>query len=309
MKKQNLNEELDRIKKMMGSEPLNESRYRGGHSYRDMEDDDDNEPPMCSSCNGTGEGSTPDTTCWSCKGSGVEKIERDDYDNYDFDSDYSSPDVEAKMWGGIDESELKEQPVNPKKYTYKGEGPSNMTTKMVSSPVTLGAGLFLNGVDKIDKSSQEYQTGLKKIEGVSKQKSGNFEVTVVGGASAVGSPSYDNEGLARRRAQNFINSVQGNFPNVKFTISTKVGKATTKNSPEANAEQFVKLNFIDSSLKSNISPAIDNTAAVFQNIKPIVKKVKAPNPTEEKVTVCFEIPTSRLKYINWLVSTLGGVKK
>ena len=307
MKKQNLNEELDRIKKMMGTESLNESKYRRGHSYRDMENDDD-EPPMCSSCNGTGEGSTPDTTCSSCKGSGVEKIERDDYDDYD--DDYTSYDAEAKMWGGIDESELEEQPeVNPKKYTYKGEGPSNMTTKMVSSPVTLGAGLFLNGVDKIDKSSQEYQTGLKKIEQVSKQKGGNFEVTVVGGASAVGSPSYDNKGLATRRAQNFINSVQGNFPNVKFTISTKVGKATTKNSPEANAEQFVKLNFIDSSLKSSISPAIDNTAAVFQNIKPIVKKVKAPNPTEEKVTVCFEIPTSRLKYINWLVSTLGGVKK
>jgi DnaJ-class molecular chaperone len=29
---------------------------------------DDN---MCNSCNGTGEGSTPDTWCWSCKGSGA----------------------------------------------------------------------------------------------------------------------------------------------------------------------------------------------------------------------------------------------
>lgn len=208
-----------------------------------------------------------------------------------------------------EKSVLKEQTVNPKKYTYKGEGPSDMTTKMVSNPVTLGAGLFLNGVDKIDKNSQEYQTGLKKIEQVSKDKRGNFEVTVVGGASAVGSPTYDNEGLARRRAQNFINSVQGSFPNIKFTISTKVGVAKVKNSPEANAEQFVKLNFVESSLKSNISPAIDNTAAVFQNIKPEIKKVKAPNPTEEKVTVCFEIPSSRLKYVSWIISTFGGVKK
>ena len=26
---------------------------------------------MCSSCNGTGEGSHPDSTCWHCKGDGV----------------------------------------------------------------------------------------------------------------------------------------------------------------------------------------------------------------------------------------------
>lgn len=205
---------------------------------------------------------------------------------------------------------INEQPVvNPKKYTYKGEGPSNMTTKMVSSPVTLGAGLFLNGVDKIDKSSQEYLKGVAEIEKVYNRKGDNFDIVVIGGASAVGSPTYDNKGLARRRAQNFINSVQGRFPNIKFTISTEVGKATVKNSPEANAEQFVKLNFTELSLKSNINPAIDNTAAVFQNIKPIVKKVKAPIPTEDKVTVCFEIPTSRLKYINWIVTTFGGVKK
>lgn len=303
MKKQNLNEELDRIKKMMGTESLNERR----HSYGDEEEHDE---PMCDCCGGSGEGPSSETTCNCCGGSGVGEIDSDDFDNYDFDSDYTSRDADAKMWGGIDESELKEQPeVNPKKYTYKGEGPSNMTTKMVSSPVTLGAGLFLNGVDKIDKSSQEYLKGVAEIEKVSNRKGDNFDIVVIGGASAVGSPTYDNKGLARRRSQNFINSVQGRFPNIKFTISTEVGKATVKNSPEANAEQFVKLNFTELSLKSNINPAIDNTAAVFQNIKPIVKKVKAPNPTEEKVTVCFEIPTSRLKYINWLVSTLGGVKK
>lgn len=30
------------------------------------------EPPICHHCNGTGEGMTPDSTCTSCKGSGVE---------------------------------------------------------------------------------------------------------------------------------------------------------------------------------------------------------------------------------------------
>jgi DnaJ-class molecular chaperone len=37
----------------------------------EVEEEEDNEPPMCGYCNGTGEGSTPDTTCGYCKGMGV----------------------------------------------------------------------------------------------------------------------------------------------------------------------------------------------------------------------------------------------
>jgi hypothetical protein len=32
---------------------------------------DEEEDNMCHSCNGTGEGSTPDCTCWNCKGHGA----------------------------------------------------------------------------------------------------------------------------------------------------------------------------------------------------------------------------------------------
>ena len=45
----------------------------------DSEPDEDN---MCSSCNGTGEGSTPDTECWKCKGKGA-NINDDFYNFYD----------------------------------------------------------------------------------------------------------------------------------------------------------------------------------------------------------------------------------
>jgi len=37
----------------------------------------DDEPPLCSWCNGTGQGDTPDTTCPKCKGSGIETIKFD----------------------------------------------------------------------------------------------------------------------------------------------------------------------------------------------------------------------------------------
>ena len=44
-----------------------------------MPEEEDN---MCSSCNGTGEGSTPDTQCWKCKGKGA-NINDDFYNFYD----------------------------------------------------------------------------------------------------------------------------------------------------------------------------------------------------------------------------------
>jgi hypothetical protein len=42
----------------------------------------DEENNMCSSCNGTGEGSTPDNECWKCKGKGA-NINDDFYNFYD----------------------------------------------------------------------------------------------------------------------------------------------------------------------------------------------------------------------------------
>ncbi len=207
---------------------------------------------------------------------------------------------------------ISEQPSNippENKYTYKSPGSSKTTTDIIATPITLGAGLFLNGVDKIDTSSTEYQDGIKKIQEVSKKNNGSLDVTVTGGASAVGSPTYDNEGLAKRRSQNFVNSVKDKFPNIKFNIKTTIGKATVKNSPEANAEQFVKLSFTESSLKSTTTQAIDNTAAVRQDLVRAVKNVPKPKVEEKKVKICFEVPESRLKLIKWTVSWLGGLVK
>jgi hypothetical protein len=97
-----LTEEINRIKSMMKS--INENEF-GGPNEMDPDEDDDNyedEEPMCSSCNGTGEGMYDGSRCRVCGGSGVEEKDYDDYDgpdDYDSGDDY---DVRSKEWGGMD---------------------------------------------------------------------------------------------------------------------------------------------------------------------------------------------------------------
>ena len=112
----------------------------------------------------------------------------------------------------------------------------------------LDGSLFGNAIDKIDKTSAAYTSALndfKKLAGEAKNKNlGTITVNIEGGASAVGNAQgYDNNKLAQRRATNFINAIKTDIPNAPFlfNISTKVGKATKRNSPEANAEQYVKI--------------------------------------------------------------------
>lgn len=133
----------------------------------------------------------------------------------------------------------------------------------------LDGSLFGNAVDKIDKSSIAYTSALndfKKLSNDIKNKGlGNVTVNIEGGASAVGgAQGYDNNKLAQKRAENFINAIRADIPDapIFFKTSTKVGKATTKNSPEANAEQYVKIS-IPEITKTNFEPTQigrDNTA-------------------------------------------------
>jgi hypothetical protein len=115
--------------------------------------------------------------------------------------------------------------------------------------------LFKNGLDSIDTQNQQFLQVLNKLKTTPKTN----KVTIIGGASAVGSSNgYDNNALAKRRAINFINALKSNGVDVsRYNISTKVGVSVNKNSPEANAEQFVK---IISKVPDKIEGAIDNTA-------------------------------------------------
>lgn len=154
----------------------------------------------------------------------------------------------------------------------------------------LDGSMFLNGVDKIDKNSSAYKAGLsdlKKLYSILKSKSiSGFDVTVQGGASAVGSSGgYDNDGLAKRRANNFIRAVREDLPAdlpIRFSVTSTVGKATKQNSPEANAEQFVKLSYPDKTAikRAPVQLGRDNTAGRYSdpNFQPKNKPVGGDRP-------------------------------
>jgi hypothetical protein len=145
---------------------------------------------------------------------------------------------------------------NARRASYRGGGegnerPGKTNYKWVDSTTTqdLGAGLFLNGIDKINTNSPEFKTALNKIKTVLTSPTETIPVTIKGGASNVGtSKGYDNKALANRRRDNFIvalkNSLGKEFSRLNITSGDAIiGQATVKNSPEANAEQIVQISY------------------------------------------------------------------
>lgn len=153
--------------------------------------------------------------------------------------------------------------------------------------IKIDQSLFKNGLDSIDTQNHQFGEVVAKLKTVSP----NNKITIVGGASAVGSENgYDNISLAKRRAVNFLNALKANgIDTSRFATSTQVGKATVKNSPEANAEQFVK---IISKSPDKIEGAIDNTSVV----KP-QDKMKPIQRTGGDEFATIRVPKKRLSQI------------
>jgi hypothetical protein len=105
--------------------------------------------------------------------------------------------------------------------------------------ILLDGSLFKLGVDKVDTGSEQFKKAVDALKSI-----GTATVEIEGGASAVGSDrGYDNEALAQRRANNFIKAAREAGVKATMNSSFKVGKSTTANSPEANAEQYVKIKY------------------------------------------------------------------
>lgn len=201
-------------------------------------------------------------------------------------------------------------PPNPDEKYGNSVGPGKEFQKGQYTPtVTLPSNLFKNGIDKIDMNSDAFRKGIDAIQKAVTSKGQNITINVEGGASAVGKKEgYDNDALAKRRAQNFVNSVNKEFPNVKFNISTKVGEATVKNSPAAEKEQYVKLTFPGTMSPSKTAQAVDNTQLVMRFKKPI-------KPVEQKEVnkkiyykVCYWVPRESFEVALSSVQKVGGIE-
>jgi hypothetical protein len=106
--------------------------------------------------------------------------------------------------------------------------------------ITIDGSLFKNGIANIDKNNTKYKDAVSTL----KKLPANMSVKITGGASKVGSAEgYNNEKLAMLRATNFIKAAQSDGVKVQMTPSGKVGVSKEKNSPAAEAEQFVKVDF------------------------------------------------------------------
>jgi hypothetical protein len=192
------------------------------------------------------------------------------------------------------------------RFATKGPGPGMDTSFNLPMPVLLTGALFLNGISKIDTNSDQFKKGVQAIQDAVSQ--GTTSISVEGGASAVGkAQGYDNNALAAARANNFINAVKPQFPNVTFNPSTKVGTATVKNSPEANAEQYVKLTFLSNRIEKGQGTPIDNTANFIRTLAPVVKNAPpTPPATTDLVSICFKVPRISLSVLKQAVKALGG---
>lgn len=144
-----------------------------------------------------------------------------------------------------------------------GEGVTNSApgqTKFTFNNVkTLGVNLFETGSDKINTNSNEFKEALKLF----KSFSAGTTVEIQGGASKVGDErGYDNEALANRRANNFVQALKNNgITGINFTIiAPVVGGSNVRNSKEALDAQFVKFAYDTPSAIPTSTTAIDNTA-------------------------------------------------
>lgn len=123
---------------------------------------------------------------------------------------------------------------------------------------------FETGKSEILKDSQEF----KKISEEIKKCPKGTTITVTGGASAVGSPKFNNQALAQRRAQNMIAALKEINPELGYQEGPhKVGTSTVKDSPEAKMEQYIMVEFTKSGGEAKSTSGIDNTGVDQSGVK------------------------------------------
>jgi hypothetical protein len=170
--------------------------------------------------------------------------------------------------------------------------------RTVTKNITFGKDKMETGSDVVKKDTKEYQSLVATMNKTNKPNDGKkYKVTIIGGASAVGSSSgYDNKALAKRRADKLVQSLQQDVPGLKekFDITTNgvVGTATKLNSIEAYKEQFVNV-------KLEVPQTIEDKSS-WESDSTITTK-GGGLPFDNGTTICVTIPSGFKKsFINML---------
>lgn len=191
---------------------------------------------------------------------------------------------------------------------FQGGGHDSMGrgTGYYRDQVTYDKPIFFNftaadmktGSDDVDINTDVYKNLKKSLASNSGNISGS-EVSIIGGASAVGSKQgYDNKALAGRRAEKLkaqlIKDIPGLATKVKFKVTSVVGTSDKFNSPEALKEQFVMVSISmpgKGIIKTNSE--VDNTAVDtgFKVIRDEKNKFKFDKPIPES-RICLRIPSN-----------------
>ena len=173
------------------------------------------------------------------------------------------------MFKNFHNSNLNEQSETGKNTAKPAVDPGqNLKLSVVTSDI---GGAFKTGDAEPDPTNPKFQALTNSIMDSLNNPFIPKPITVKvrGGASAVGSKGFDNKALADRRAQNTIEyltqniSRQADVSQVNFEkLPSVVGVATIKDSPEAKAEQFVKVSYPSTKVSptSGGETAVDKTA-------------------------------------------------
>jgi hypothetical protein len=174
------------------------------------------------------------------------------------------------------------------------------------STTILDGSLFKLGKAEIDTNNPQFKKAVALLKPL-----GSPIIVIEGGASAVGNDKgFDNVGLAKKRAENFIKALKGAGVDTDlYQVKASVGKATVPNSKEANAEQFVKIIYQKAPRGQYIN-AIDNATAVKQiNKIPVpIEKIKMPTDRPFVILKVFYDEGTKDKVIDSIVKSTKPLK-
>lgn len=174
-----------------------------------------------------------------------------------------------------------------------------------SVPVSIkssGKNTFSNGIDKINPNDPKVKEITELIKNLLATNTGKIDVTVNGGASAVGkSQGYDNIALATRRRDNLINYLRQTFNSKSLNLipgTINVGKATIKDSDAAMKEQYVSVEVsAPQKLNVQIKGEVGDNTTRDRTIYPKNNRTDGtPNPdpwdpeTKYDLRICVRIP-------------------